>query len=164
MHKMITFGFLTVLGFISIICPLIPQQINGLEIVSITLDDERKHSSDTGRIIYNGILDIKTNSSDLKGIEEGSGRVYISVAEDQIGVKFPLKVPDALNSNKMNVEDLNFRLDVNSVETSESSDLKIYHAYMRSSSDAKMGDKNIREAIVEQSDDGNKANLILILY
>lgn len=167
MHKttrLIGMVMVGVMGVISLICIFESSNVMALETVSIILDDNREHSFNPGEIVYEGISEITTNSTELQGIESGNGDIRISVAEDEISADFPIKVQDKINSNKMNIEVLDLKMDVNSIETLDSGDTKIYSASVRSSSDHSIGDKNIQEAILEQSDNGDKAKLILLLY
>lgn len=93
--------------------------------VIINLNEGRENTFDKGTQVYDSVSSIETNSSGLQGIEAGSGYTYNSVSDDTIRISFPAKIPDPVNPNKVNVNDVSVWLDVNSIETKPDG-LKIY--------------------------------------
>ena len=91
---------------------------------------------------------IQTNVSSLQGMEAGSGFTYGSAADDTISISFPNQ-PDSQNPNKVNVLDVNIRLDVNSIETKPDG-LKIYYGDSGFSSNT-IGDFHVTEGELEQT-------------
>ena len=100
---------------------------------------------------YDAISTIETNSSDLQGIEAGSGGGYNSVSDDSIRIAFPAKIPDPLNPNRVNVVDWNIVLDVNAIETKPDG-LKTYYGQSNMMSN-NVGDLSIESGKVEQTSD-----------
>lgn len=94
--------------------------------VIINLNEGRENAFDEGTLVYDGVSNIETNSSEIQGIEAGSGTIYNSVSDDTIRISFPAKIPDPINPNKVSVIDASIWLDVNSIETTPDG-LKIYY-------------------------------------
>lgn len=156
-----TLGIVLVVGIFSIIAngSILPISY-ALDTVTFDLSDGRENTFSKGTTVYEEVSNIETNSSQLQGIETGSGYTYNSVADDSISIAFPAKIPDPSNPNRMNVDDVSIRLDVNSIETKDDG-LKTFYAepgFLGGS----IGDVQVASGIVEQtSDDEAKAILIL---
>ena len=62
---------------------------------------------------------INTNVGDLVGAKIARSSTYILVSEGQVFLKFNLRIPEQIGSNKSNVEKIGFFLNVDSIKDSE---------------------------------------------
>ena len=62
---------------------------------------------------------VSTNVGDLVGAKIAKSSTYILVSEGQVFLKFNLKVPEEIGSNKSNVEKIGFFLKVDAIKDTE---------------------------------------------
>lgn len=141
--------------------PQISQQNSEFNTVIINLMDGSPNQYQEGSTYYGKIKSVQTNMSELKGIEAGSGYTYASAADDTISVHFPAKLPDPQNPNKVNIMNVNIRLDVTSVETKPDG-LKVYYAKSGFLSNS-LGDLPIVEGMLEQTSDSEAVFIVYLV-
>ena len=103
---------------------------------------------------------INTNVGDLIGAKTPKSSTYILVSEGQVFLKFNLKIPEKIGSNKSNVAKVGFFLNVDAIKDSENQS-KTYVLKPQQYSNAEIANHKVLGGLIDLQ--GSKSILRLYL-